>query len=76
MTCPFQDPTQGSLCLVLRIAGDAPPVCTEERSDDDRTRGYRDCAHYGTAIRGGLARILRNARKGRTSDAAAEERAA
>ena len=69
MICPFQDSTQRSLCLVLRIAGDTPPVCT---ADDAEDRGYRHCSHYAIAICGGLAKVLQIARKGRDGVAAAQ----
>ncbi|MDH4163990.1 MAG: hypothetical protein OEW15_15075 [Nitrospirota bacterium] len=65
MICPFQDPASRSLCLVLRIAGDVPPLCTKELSDSDRDREYRRCGYYGTAILGGLERILQLARRDR-----------
>ena len=73
MVCPFQDTTETSLCLVLRIAGDAPPDCTVDRSYDDQGKGYRHCSHYGIAIRGGLASVLQITRKERSGGAAAQE---
>ena len=73
MSCPFQDSAEQSRCLVLRIAGDKPPVCAEDRPDDERGRGYRNCSHYQIAICGGLAKVLQMARKDRKSNAAAQE---
>lgn len=63
MNCPFLDPTNSSLCLVLQAAGDLPPTCADTGAEGGDEKRYRDCFHYGTAIPGGLPQILRSAGK-------------
>jgi len=69
MICPFQDLTDGSHCMVLRIAGELPPLCREGGPDDPGDKGYRRCVHYWAAIGGGLYRILRKERAGSSAGA-------
>lgn len=73
MSCPFQDSTQGALCLVLRIARDRTPVCTKSLSDLDQVKGYRHCSLYGTAISGGLTVLLRMGRNNHASAPSTQE---
>ncbi|MDH4161849.1 MAG: hypothetical protein OEW15_04060 [Nitrospirota bacterium] len=67
MNCPFLDSAAGSLCMVLRAAGDLPPACAEPPLDGRGDREYRRCLHYGAVLSGGLARIVRYRGRRRTA---------